>query len=196
MKKIFKWYLPFLIAIIIVIVNYIYISSNNSSQTILKSKYTPVNDFSTIKMWDSIKIMHDSSKYINISDDNTYKVFLRSTIREISFIIIREDSLIMLTLCDDSLYTKGKNKIFKCFYFGPFDSEIFTIGNLVEIFGYKKTSPNSNVDFVKVDFIQKYSWFNELSRFGLTGIQILIFISILCIFLFSYTIFKLLKNEK
>ena len=193
MKKVFKWYLPFLIVTIIVAANLIYVSTNKSYA---KIEYLRESDYSTSIFWDSIKILHDSNpKYEAFSNNKSNKIFLRSVIREITPKVIREDSLIMLTLCDDSLFTKSKNNIFKCFYIGPYDSEIFTIGNLVEIFGYKKPLPNTNIVYVKVDFIQKYSWFNELSRLGLSGIQILIFTSVLCILLFSYTMYKLLKNE-
>jgi len=183
-----KWYIPFVITIVIVFLNLVYEEKN---KPVISFTYHKENDDRVIMLWDSVKVLHDSQKeYASLTETN-FKIRIESIIRDIKPTIIRQDSLLLLTLSEDSLYKGRTNNLIRCFYIGPIQEDIFKVGNRVVIFGYRNHSTVTQEIVMKADFIERYTIFSELSRLGMQGYQILGLLAVIAIASFFYTAKKL-----
>ena len=192
MKKYLQYYLPFLLVIIIITADFFYTQNKQNKFPLTYQKET---DYNSVRFWDSVKVMHDSrSDYIPIRKGSE-KVFLTSTIRSVEPKYIREDSMLIITLSEDSMKPGNKQTIFRCFYIGPLDSSLFKISNRVRVYGYAKQDTLRKTVYIKADFIEKNTLLTQAGRLGLSNQIVLVLLVFITLLVFIITIL-IIRNEK
>lgn len=167
LRLIRKWYALYFAAVLLAAANQWYQQDNTGQQQAMKA--VPAS-YSLYREWDSVKMLHDTSSEYLSRGLETGKARLESTLRGVKNIIIRQDSIILLTLEIHSILEDTRT--ITCFYVGPFDADMFQVGNRLITYGYLSQVDGNTL--MKADFVERYTVFSELSRIGLSGYQILL----------------------